>query len=75
MAVLIKYAIYKQNGPPKQRPQPDSDEYQMEGDIDSLLTAREARLQEKAMFMLATNNGNEALTMEIYWHFTSYSKA
>lgn len=63
-AEIIAHAVYKQTGRPKQGQQPDSYEYQITGDIYSSLTVREACLQEKGMFMLATNDCSEALTME-----------
>jgi len=63
-AEIIEHAVYKQSGRPKQGQQPDSYEYQITGDIYSSLTIREACLQEKGMFMLATNDCSEALTME-----------
>lgn len=61
---IIEIAVYKQSGRPKQGQQPDGYEYQIMGDIHSSLTVRETCLQEKGMFMLATNDCSEALTME-----------
>ena len=61
---IVAHAIYKQSGRPKQNQQPDHYEYQINGQLHSSLTQREERLQEKGMFMLATNDCSETLTME-----------
>lgn len=61
---LRKHAVFKQSGRPKLNQQPDSDEYQIIGQLYSPLTSRDQRLQEKGMFMLATNDLSETLTME-----------
>ena len=61
---IIAHAVYKQSGRPKQDQQPDSYEYQIMGQLYSSLTQREERLREKGMFMLATNDCSETLTME-----------
>lgn len=61
---ILKRAIFKQSGCPKLNQQPDSYEYQITGQVYWSLTNRAQRLQEKGMFMLATNDLNETLTME-----------
>lgn len=61
---IIAHAVYKQSGRPKKEQKPDSYEYQITAQVYSLLTQREASLQEKGMFMLATNDCSGALTME-----------
>ena len=43
---------------------PDSYEYQITGQLYSSLKTREERLMEKGMFMLATNDLSDKLTME-----------
>tara|TARA_B110000014_G_C20090590_1_gene570897 strand:- start:25 stop:1650 length:1626 start_codon:yes stop_codon:yes gene_type:complete len=61
---ILKHAIFKQSGRPKLNQQPDSYEYQITGQLYWSLKSREQRLQEKGMFMLATNDLSEGLTME-----------
>jgi hypothetical protein len=61
---IIAHAVYKQSGRPKQDQKPDSYEYQIMGQLYSSLTQREEKLREKGMFMLATNDCSETLTME-----------
>ena len=61
---IIAHAVYKQSGRPKQDQQPEHYEYQIKGQLHSSLTQREERLQEKGMFMLATNDCSDTLTME-----------
>ena len=61
---ILKHAVFKQSGRPKINQQPDSYEYQITGQLYWLLKSREQRLQEKGMFMLATNDLSEKLTME-----------
>ena len=61
---IIEHAVYKQSGRPKQGQKADSYEYQISGLLYSSLVVREVRLQEKGMFMLATNDCSETLTME-----------
>jgi transposase len=61
---ILAHAVYNQSGRPKQDQQPDSYEYQITGQLYSSLIQREERLQEKGMFMLATNDCSEALSME-----------
>lgn len=61
---LRKHAVFKQSGRPKLNQEPDSYEYQITGQLYSPLTSREQRLQEKGMFMLATNDLSDTLTME-----------
>ena len=61
---ILKHGVFKQSGRPKLNQQPDSNEYQITGLLYLPLNNREQRLQEKGMFMLATNDLNERLTME-----------
>jgi len=61
---IIEHAVYKQSGRPKQGQQADRHEYQITGQVYCSLEERQARLQEKGMFMLATNDCSETLTME-----------
>lgn len=61
---VIERVAYKQSGRPKQGQQADRVEYQITGQVYCSLTERQARLQEKGMFMLATNDCSETLTME-----------
>lgn len=61
---IIKHAVFKQSGRPKLTQQPDSYEYQVTGYLYSPLKNRDQRLQEKGMFMLASNDLSETLTME-----------
>ena len=61
---IVKHGVFKQSGRPKRNQQPDSYEYQITGQLYWPLENREQRLQEKGMFMLATNDLSETLTME-----------
>lgn len=61
---IFKHAVFKQSGRPKLNQQPDSYEYQITGLLYWPLKTRVQRLQEKGMFMLATNDLSEKLTME-----------
>lgn len=61
---ILKLAVFKQYGRPKLNQQPDFYEYQITGQLYWSLKNREERLQEKGMFMLATNDLSETLTME-----------
>jgi len=61
---LLKQAVFKQNGRPKLNQEPDSYEYQIIGQLYSPLTSRDQRLQEKGLFMLATNDLSDTLTMD-----------
>lgn len=61
---IIAHAVYKQSGRPKREQQPSSYEYQIMGHLYCSLTLREEGLREKGMFMLATNDCSETLTME-----------
>lgn len=61
---ILKLAVFKQSGRPKLNQQPDCYEYQITGQLYWSLKNREERLQEKGMFMLATNDLSETLTME-----------
>jgi transposase len=61
---ILKLAVFKQSGRPKLNQQPDSYEYQITGQLYWSLKNREEQLQEKGMFMLASNDLSEALTME-----------
>jgi transposase len=61
---ILKHAIFKQSGRPKLNQQPDNYEYQITGQVYWSLKNRAQRLQEKGMFMLATNDLSAQLTME-----------
>ena len=61
---IIAHAVYKQSGRPKQDQPPSSYEYQIMGYLSCSLTRRAEALQEKGMFMLATNDCSDTLTME-----------
>ena len=61
---ILKHAIFTQSGRPKLNQEPDSYEYQITGQLYWSLKNRKQRLQEKGMFMLATNDLSETLTME-----------
>ena len=61
---ILKHSVFKQSGRPKLNQQPDSYEYQITGQLYSVLSKRQQRLQEKGMFMLATNDLSDRLTME-----------
>lgn len=61
---ILKLAVFQQSGRPKLNQQPDCYEYQITGQLSWTLKNREERLQEKGMFMLATNDLSETLTME-----------
>ena len=61
---IVKHGVFRQSGRPKRNQQPDSYEYQITGRLYWSLKNREQRLQEKGMFMLATNDLSETLTME-----------
>lgn len=53
-----------QSGRPKLNQQADSYEYQITGQLSWSLTHRAQRLQEKGLFILATNELSDTLTME-----------
>jgi transposase len=61
---ILKHDIFKQSGRPKLNQEPDSYEYQITGQLYCVLANRQQRLQEKGMFMLATNDLSDTLTME-----------
>lgn len=61
---IIEHAIFSQSGRPKTGQLPDSYEYQISGNLSSSLNVREQKLLEKGMFMLATNDLSDCLTME-----------
>jgi len=61
---ILKHAIFTQSGRPKLNQEPDSYEYQITGQLYWSLKNRKQRFQEKGMFMLATNDLSETLTME-----------
>ena len=71
---ILKHGVFKQSGRPKLNQQPSSYEYQITGQLFSVLSNRQQRLQEKGMFMLATNDLSDTLTMEKCLAFTSHSK-
>ncbi|MBL4764032.1 MAG: IS1634 family transposase [Colwellia sp.] len=61
---MLKHGVFKQSGRPKLNQQPDSYEYQITGKLYSVLSNRQQRSQEKGMFMLATNDLSDRLTVE-----------
>lgn len=61
---MIAHGVFSQSGRPKKGELPDSYEYQINGNLSSSLNVREERLLEKGMFMLATNELSDDLTME-----------
>lgn len=61
---ILKHGVFKQSGRPKLNQQPDSYEYQITGQLFSVLSNRQQLLQEKGLFMLATNDLSDTLTME-----------
>ena len=67
---ILKLAVFKQSGRPKLNQKPDSYEYQITGQLYWSLKNRAERLNEKGMFMLASNDSQwkECLA------FTSLSK-
>ena len=60
---ILKLAVFKQSGRPKLNQPPDGYEYQITGQLYWSQKSREERLQEKGMFMLASNDLSETLTM------------
>lgn len=61
---ILKLAVLKQSGRPKLNQLPDSDEYSITGQLYWTLKGRDERLQAKGMFMSASNDLSETLTME-----------
>lgn len=61
---IIEHGVFSQSGRPKKGQLPKSYEYQINGNLSSSLNVREERLLEKGMFMLATNELSDELTME-----------
>ncbi len=61
---ILELPVFKKSGRPKLNQQPDSYEYQITGQLYWSLKNREERLQEKGMFMLASNDLSDTLTME-----------
>lgn len=61
---IIEHAVFKQSGRPKLGQQPDSYEYQITGILYSLIAVREQCILEKGMFMLATNDLSDTLSMK-----------
>jgi len=61
---ILKHGVFKQSGRPKLNQEPDGYEYQITGKLYCALSNRQQRLQEKGMFMLATNDLSDKLTME-----------
>ena len=60
---VTEHAIFTKSGHPKTGQEPDGYEYQVTGMLASKLSSREQKLSEKGLFMLATNNCSDALTM------------
>ena len=61
---IIEHPIFKRRGRPKLEQTPDSYEYQITATLHCPLNVREQQLSEKGLFMLASNDMNETLTME-----------
>jgi transposase len=61
---IIKHAVFTKSGRPKLNQQPDSYDYQISGVLSSPLVIRAKQLQEKGLFVLATNDVSSTLTME-----------
>ena len=60
---VIKHPIFSKSGRPKIGQEPDGYEYQITGLLASTLSFRDDKLSEKGMFMLATNDCSDTLTM------------
>ena len=60
---VIEHPIYHKSGRPKAGQEPDGYEYQVIGLLASKLNYREQKLSEKGLFMLATNDCSDTLTM------------
>lgn len=60
---IMSYSVHKGRGRPKLNEQP-SYEYKIAGVLSSNLAKREEALAQKGIFVLATNDCNEALSME-----------
>ncbi len=61
---ILKSGVFKQSGRPKLNQEPDGYEFQITGKLYCALSNRQQHLQEKGMFMLATNDLSDKLTME-----------
>jgi transposase len=60
---VIEHPIFTKSGRPKTGQVPDGYEYQITGLLASKVSFREDKLSEKGLFMLATNDCSDALTM------------
>lgn len=60
---VIEHPIFTKSGRPKTAQEPDGYEYQVTGLLASELSFRERKLSEKGLFMLATNDCSDTLTM------------
>lgn len=60
---VIEHPVYHKSGRPKSGQEPDDYEYQVIGLLASKLNYREQKLSEKGLFMLATNDCSDTLTM------------
>jgi len=60
---VIEHPVFNKSGRPKKDQEADSYEYQVIGLLASKLNFRETKSAEKGLFMLATNDCSDALTM------------
>ena len=60
---VIEHPIFTKSGRPKTGQEPDGYEYQVSGILASKMSFREHKSSEKGLFMLATNDCSDALTM------------
>ena len=61
---VTEHGVFSQSGRPKTGQLPQCYEYQLSGNLSSSLKVRAEKLLEKGMFMLATNDVSDGLTME-----------
>ena len=61
---IIKHAVFTKSGRPKRNQQPDYYDFQISGVLCSSMAIRAKHLQEKGLFVLATNDVSGTLTME-----------
>jgi len=60
---VIEHPVFTKSGRPKTGQKPDGYEYQVTGILASTLSFRRRKLSEKGLFMLATNDCSDTLTM------------
>jgi transposase len=60
---VIEHPVFTKSGRPKTGQKPDGYEYQVTGILASTLSFRKRKLSEKGLFMLATNDCSDTLTM------------